>query len=875
MTTSAKTNKIQMDDPLSKAIEPLLTAPPFGLSEAEKGPILKNALLESYRHHFKNCASFQRYCVRRNLRLDSTFEAITDFPFLPVQAFKENASLLSSVENNKIRTTIQSSATSGVPSSVPIDQLTSKRQIRALASVMSTVLGPRRRPFLVMDVDPRVASGAMLGARGAAVRGFLNLARCAEYVMSEQADGTLSLLEDKFTQVLSQYALGDQPVVVFGFTYVLYIYGIKPLRAAKKRFQLPVGSSVIHIGGWKKLEGQKVSKAEFNAHVAEAFGINTADVIDFYGFSEQIGVTYPDDPSGIKHAPAFAEVIVRDPDTYAPLPDGTPGLLQFMTPIPHSYPGFSVLTDDIGVIEGRSEANSWHGTQFRIIGRAKKAEVRGCGDIMAEKVSRPKAVSTQQADSKSESASISAQRPQTFCQTTMTPNEPAYLLFEPERSHCPPTLEAGIALEKLPTLKNLSELATKLKAGRERLDQYSVDELIALVSAAAQRWADPQSPLAVLRQQGLLFLQSWCQSQAMRITTDRALSGHRGYLDGPRPLGGTNRRLLMAVPRGLVVHWLAGNVPLLGMLALAQSIVTRNANLLKAASTFSSVLPLLLDAFRGLELELPTGRVVRGDDVLASIAVVYFSSNNLGAATAISEAADVRIAWGGREAVEAITNLPKRYSTDDVIFGPKLSYMVIGKEVLSEQRKIRKLVRRAATDGSVFDQYACASPHTIFVERGSKSCSPRQFAEMLAEEMARASIRIPKMPVDAGTAANIASTRMHYEFVGDLWASEGTEWTVCYDEAGADGLAAPIYSRVLTVRAIDDAMDAARFAHAQIQTIGLALNETRRLAFAQEAAARGAERFPEIGRMTLFDSPWDGMFLMSRLVRWVSVGGPY
>ena len=43
-----------------------------------------------------------------------------------------------------------------------------------------------------------------------------------------------------------------------------------------------------------------------------------------------------------------------------------------------------VVTDDFGEIEGR------HGTIFRITGRAKNAEVRGCGDIMSSYLEKEK-----------------------------------------------------------------------------------------------------------------------------------------------------------------------------------------------------------------------------------------------------------------------------------------------------------------------------------------------------------------------------------------------------------------------------------------------------------------------------------------------------
>jgi hypothetical protein len=836
-------------------VEVLLSASPYGLAAAEKRALLLDAVQQGYRHHYHACEAYRRFCQRRGCGADQVFGDVSEFPYLPVQAFKENASLLRSVESSQITTRLSSSATSGVASSVDIDRVTAKRQVRALASVIGAVLGPKRRPFLVLDADPRTAGPGGLGARGAAVRGFLNLAREARYFMEAGPQGLLTLKEREFAAQLEAYASGSEPVAVFGFTFVLYVYAVLPLLKEGRKFRLPKGSQIIHIGGWKKLADQQVSKAQFNETMEEVFGVSASNVVDFYGFTEQMGVTYPDGPGGSKYAPAFAEVIVRDPSTFKPLPDGREGLLEFVTPIPYSYPGIAVLTDDVGVITQRdAEMDGWRGTRFQILGRAKKAEVRGCGDIMGEKVAGP---------------TTRASHP-----TTKGTNTGVRLLFGPETNAMSGDLFAPVVLESLPEVADLGALAARLREGARKLQAHSVDDLIALVSAAAARWADPNSPLAPLRQQGLLFLTGWCQASNLRAMANGALHGQRGFLDGFRALGGTNRRLMRAQPRGLVAHWLAGNVPLLGMLALAQAIITRNANLLKAASTFSRVLPGLLEAFRGLTVTCVDGRVLHGEDVLASIAVVYYSRDNVVAGEQLAALADVRLAWGGREAIESILNLPKRYGTEDVIFGPKLSYMVVGREAIAETRLLRRVARQAATDASVFDQYACASPHTIFVEKGGK-ISPREFAEALSAEMSKAIIRIPKGPTDAGTAAKIESLRMRYEFTGELWRSKGTEWTVLYDEDAGQGLASPCYSRVITVRAIDDVMEASRFAHGGIQTIGMALSGERKLQFASEASARGAERFPDIGRMTFFDSPWDGLFPMERFVKWITVGGPF
>lgn len=828
-------------------IDALIKRPPFVTPVEDKNGLLLEALQLAYRHHYDSCDGYRRFCDRRSLGPQTVFTRIEDLPYLPVQAFKRFSDQLTSVNAGDVKTRLQSSATSGVPSTILVDAITAKRQVRALVSVLSASLGSTRRPFLIMDVDPRGSASAAVGARSAAVKGFLNLAREAHYFIEDHS-GALSFTRERFEEALSSSIERDEPLVVFGFTYVLYSTVVLPLLEAGLSFDLPRGSKVAHIGGWKKLEDSKVDKEQFNDAMSRAFNVGVGDVIDYYGFTEQMGVTYPDGADGLKCTPVFSDIVVRDPVSFEPLADGNEGLLEFVTPMPHSYPGIAVLTDDLGVIERRgTNADGWNGTLFRVTGRAKNAEVRGCGDIMASRVAAapaPGSISDESYVLKDDTAFYTSNR-------VLDPLDPT----------------------RLPKADDLDALADALSDNRAVLDSYSTDELILLISEAASRWLDPSSGLMPLQQHGLVFLANWCRSDRLREMARQSLRNRAAALDVWLTVDDTGARLTRAVPRGLVCHWLAGNVPLLGMLGLVQSVLTKNANLLKVASTFSSVMPVLLRSFEGLELRSPSGRTLKGDDILSTIAVVFYPKTNTSAARRMSAKADARVAWGGREAVESILNLEKQIHTEDLVFGPKHSFMVIAREALSTARQVKKVARRAATDISVFDQYACASPHTIFVEKGATASSPREFAEALSAEMSVALDRIPKAPADAGTVGNISSERMRYELFGELWTSDGSEWTVLFDDEPR--LEAPTYSRVVYVKPVEDIMDCARFASKEIQTVGLAMPMHRRMEFGDVAARLGCERFPEVGRMTHFDSPWDGLYMMDRLVRWVSLGGPY
>ena len=830
----------------------LLDIDVYSAEEDLRNKLFLEAVNQNFHHHFLNCEPYNKFCQRRGFNQNSVFTCIEDIPALPVQAFKQFGNfLVSSANSKKSNLILESSATSGKPSSVSIDKITARRQVQTMSRVLVKFLGEKKRPFIIVDIDPRSTSSAVMGARAAATNGFLNLSKNQTYILKENKDGTLEVDKDKLIEALEACSDSKESPVIFGFTYVLFESILENANLIND-YNLGSNASLIHIGGWKKLENKKVSKDHFNDMASKVFGISKDNVIDIYGFTEQMGIIYPSNGVSQKTTSVFGDVLVRDPSNYEVLPNGEEGLLQFISPMPFSYPGHSIITDDLGVISSYSneDRNNLFGKKFEITGRAKNAEIRGCGDIMSTYVK----VDTKIKDNVIES-------------------KPG-LLFKGIPSIDPKLFLHSLDINKLPKIDSFDELKRDLMQAQSKLAKYSIDELISYLSEISKTWLKDDSELKIFQQQGLSFLSNWLHSSNLRAMADQALNGQRGISDSFAVDKFNEYRKIRAVPRGMAVHWLAGNVPLLGMLALVQSIITKNSNILKVPSKNSGVLPLMLNTMTKFDLVLPTGKVIKGRDITDTIALVYFEKSNKKAAEELSTIADVRIAWGGKDAIESVLCLPKKHTAEDVIFGPKLSYMVIGKESLSKELNLQKLFRRVATDCSVFDQYACASPHTIFVEMGGE-LSPKEFAINLSEHMEKAASRIPKEPADAGTAGNINSARMLYEFTENLWTSKDTTWTVLFDEKGNDGLVNPTFSRVITVRGIDDIYDAASFANHDIQTIGIALPPDRKYRFAEIAAKNGACRFPDIGRMTHFDSPWDGMFLMNRLIKFISLEGPF
>ena len=50
------------------------------------------------------------------------------------------------------------------------------------------------------------------------------------------------------------------------------------------------------------------------------------------------------------HVPIYSRVLIRNVQTLEPVPNGTPGLVNLITPLVTGTPLLSVMTDDLGVL---------------------------------------------------------------------------------------------------------------------------------------------------------------------------------------------------------------------------------------------------------------------------------------------------------------------------------------------------------------------------------------------------------------------------------------------------------------------------------------------------------------------------------------------
>ena len=103
--------------------------------------------------------------------------------------------------------------------------------------------------------------------------------------------------------------------------------------------------------------------------------------------AEQTGSIFMQCEFGFLHAPIYADIIVRKAVDFSVAEFGEVGIVQVLSILPLSYPGFSLLTEDEGFIVGEDTCACGRlGKYFKITGRIKSAEIRGCSDTFEGRV---------------------------------------------------------------------------------------------------------------------------------------------------------------------------------------------------------------------------------------------------------------------------------------------------------------------------------------------------------------------------------------------------------------------------------------------------------------------------------------------------------
>ncbi len=322
-------------------------------------------------HHYSHCDLYRWY-VGSMFPDFMQSENLVTLPWLPVRAFKLHE--LRSVSSDEVFKVMLSSGTGGVQSKIYLDQSNARAQQAKLIEVFTNTFGKNRYPMLVIDSEETVKERRQFSARTAAINGFSLFSKGREFALDDDMQLDLGRISEFLERV------SGQMFFLFGFTFVVWEKLVRQLELNGLHLDFS-NAFLVHGGGWKKLESEKVSTDEFKVRIFERTGCSR--VHNYYGMIEQTGSIYMECSEGHLHAPSGADFLIRSTQSLELLPEDQVGLVQLFSDIQTSYPGHSLLSEDLGMFYPASACScNSSGKILNVVGRAERAEVRGCSDAV-------------------------------------------------------------------------------------------------------------------------------------------------------------------------------------------------------------------------------------------------------------------------------------------------------------------------------------------------------------------------------------------------------------------------------------------------------------------------------------------------------------
>jgi hypothetical protein len=405
----------------------------------------------------------------------------------------------------------------------------------------------------------------------------------------------------------------------------------------------------------------------------------------------------------------------------------------------------------------------------------------------------------------------------------------------------------------------------EISAAARRLRTYAQKDLKPKeILEVFERWAAALDAPGVREIPGVTFLRLWLRAGTLQPILLRELGPNS--LDGGWREEGSAR--LKSFPLGVVGHWPAGNIEIQPVLSLTCALLGGNSCLVRVPRGLIKPIRLIMEKLR----EADQAGLLADRIFLAS-----FDHSRIDLHTAMAQAVDGAMIWGGAEAVSEVRALPFPHWARIVVFGPRISVAAMDAGIWGNRDQRSSWSRRMARDVWQFEQQACSSPQTLFLESGA-GCDPTEFVEDLKAAFEEENRAHPRWEIEPALTSAICRVRASWLLDDVARRAEfpnSPDWTILQG-SGID-IPEPTQGRTLSVIVAEDLLEVVSRFDGTVQTLGLGIKDAvREQALTEAAGRRGVDRIVRLGQMHVFGSPWDGMDLvcpMTRLVRHVRSQG--
>jgi len=419
-----------------------------------------------------------------------------------------------------------------------------------------------------------------------------------------------------------------------------------------------------------------------------------------------------------------------------------------------------------------------------------------------------------------------------------------------------------------PKKKNLNDenLENFIKRDNELLS-VKIEKLIETLDAISQYWISKNfQHNQEFKENSLGFIIPWLKKSNSKKILNLSFQNYK-MLDEPIK-NNENGSYLFARPNGIALHWMTGNVPVITLISLFQSILTKNKNIVKVSSHYKDLFEAIFNDLTKASIQNKLKNSLK--KILNSILIIYVDHKDRSSLEWISKKVDTRLIWGGKEAVSNIISLPKKITCKDIIFGPKVSLSYISKKKLTNKKDLKNFTELFANDVFNFDQLGCNSPHNLFIEKGtffSKKTIAYELSKIFTKKL-----KDIKNNCDPVSKYNFLNKKFNYDITDDYESISdiGFNWNIFINKNKIAKTEPPLYNRSIFISGVNSYDDLRNILPENIQSLGLYVQQNEKKKIMHCLSDSGVERFPNIGSMSIYSHPWDGYFPMQSLIRWVS-----
>lgn len=336
-----------------------------------------DAMRENCKFQYDNSEDYRKILDGMNFNPDNikSMEDVTSIPFLPTLFFKTHR--ISSYKNTKHLYKATSSGTQGKFSEIGFD-------IGSLwsAMIMSLrilrhwkIISPIPCNYIVFGYQPKKSNRTAV-SKTAFLTTLLAPALHRTYAL-KYINGKYEPDLEAVFEAVKRYSKKKAPVRFMGFpSYTFFVMQMMEERGVSVK--LPKNSKIMLAGGWKQFYKEAVEKDVFYSLAKKTLGIEEENIVEYYGAVEH-PILYTDCPNHHFHVPIYSRVVIRDVNTFKPLPNGQMGLVNLITPLFKATPLLSVMPDDLGILHDGCECGCGIKSPYlEIIGRVGLKDIKTC-----------------------------------------------------------------------------------------------------------------------------------------------------------------------------------------------------------------------------------------------------------------------------------------------------------------------------------------------------------------------------------------------------------------------------------------------------------------------------------------------------------------